>query len=85
MSATLTIKMDNQLKQEARLLLDDIGMDFSTLITIFTKKFVREARVPFEITADPFYAEANQQRLRKSIAQLNSKRGVKHELVEDYE
>jgi len=44
----------------------------TTAFTIFTKAVVRQGKIPFEIAADPFYAEANQARLMKSIAQLEA-------------
>ncbi|MCL1966547.1 MAG: hypothetical protein FWF67_01550 [Fibromonadales bacterium] len=43
---------------------------------------IDEKLIPFEITSDPFYSEANQERLRKSIADLNAGKGKAHDLIE---
>jgi hypothetical protein len=42
----------------------------------------RQGKIPFEIAADPFYSEANQARLMKSIAQLEAGKGTARELIE---
>lgn len=48
------------------------------------KAVLRERRIPFEIAAEtgPFYSEANINRLKKSIAQLDAGSGNEHELIE---
>jgi DNA-damage-inducible protein J len=76
--------MDETLKKQFDALCSDFGMNVSTAVTIFAKTIVRERRIPFEIAAsgDPFYSEANQARLRESIAQLEAGRGVVHELID---
>ena len=71
--ATVNIRMDEELKKEAEVLFSDFGMNMTTAVTIFIKTTVRERRIPFEINSpDPFYSEANMNRLRKSIAQIKS-------------
>jgi len=75
---TLSIRMDETLKKQFDSLCSDFGMNVSTAVTIFAKAIVRERRIPFEISAgdDPFYSDANQAWLRKSIAQLESGQGL---------
>lgn len=51
----------------------------------FAKKMGREGRIPFEVSIDPFYSKENLAHLRRSIASLESGRGVAHELVDDGE
>jgi len=80
---TLTVRMDANLKKQFDALCAEFGMTASTAVTIFAKTIVRERKIPFEITAsDPFYSEANQQRLTKSIEQLNANAGTRHDLLE---
>ncbi|MCD8361942.1 MAG: type II toxin-antitoxin system antitoxin, RelB/DinJ family [Lachnospiraceae bacterium] len=43
------------------------------------KELGREKRIPFEVSADPFYSEANMQRLRRSVAQMETTGGTVHE------
>jgi DNA-damage-inducible protein J len=47
---------------------------------LFAKTVVRLGKIPFEISSDPFYSEANKARLRKSIADLNAGKGKTHKI-----
>ncbi len=47
--------------------LNDMGLTMSAAITVFLKKIGRERRIPFEISADPFYSERNINYLNKVI------------------
>lgn len=71
-TTSVTIRMDENLKKQAELLFDEMGLNMTTAITIFTKAVVRQQKIPFEISAAPFYSEANQAHLRKAIAGLES-------------
>ena len=64
------------------MLFDDMGMNMTTALTIFVKAVVKQGKIPFEITADPFYNEANQAYLKKAINALNAGQGQNHELIE---
>lgn len=48
----LNIRIDNELKEEASKLFNDIGLDMSTAIKVFLTQSVREQRVPF-IVGEP--------------------------------
>ena len=78
----VNFRMDSDLKQNMEKVCMDMGLSMTTAFTIFAKTVTREKRIPFEITADPFYSEANMKHLRRSIAALNEGRGVEHELIE---
>ena len=56
----------------------------STAINIFLKAVVRENRIPFELSADPFYSGTNIERLRESIRKVETgeKTLTEHELIE---
>ena len=51
---------------------------------MFAKKVTKERRIPFEITADPFYSEDNINELKRRIANLEAgKTSLKeHDLIE---
>lgn len=72
--ANVNIRMDEDLKKQAEQLFAEFGMNMTTAITVFMKAVVREKRIPFEISAsaDDFYNEYNQARLKKSIAEINN-------------
>lgn len=52
----VTIRIDEDLKEEADQLFDDLGMSFTTAINVFVKQSLREGRIPFEITKTPLIA-----------------------------
>ena len=54
----------------------------STAINVFLKKVAREKRIPFELSADPFYNDSNMAHLRRGISALNAGKGVEHEPIE---
>lgn len=78
----VNIRMDEELKRQFDKFCSDIGMNMTTAICVFARKAVREQRIPFEITADPFYNSDNIERLEKAIRDLNEGKGKKHELIE---
>ena len=49
----------------------------STALNIFIKKVIREKRIPFDVSIDPFYSESNMNAISESIKQLE-----KGEIVE---
>ncbi len=81
---TLSIRMDENVKKQFDAFCTEVGMNTSVAINLFAKAVLRERKIPFEIGAndDSFYSEANQMRLKKSIASLNAGKGTAHELLE---
>ena len=57
-----------------------MGLNMTTAVTVFVKAAVRQNKIPFEISGDPFYSEENMERLRRSIAQMESTGGTVHEV-----
>ena len=43
-------------------------------------KVTREHRIPFEVTADPFYSDEKMDRLRKNMAEMEKTGGTVHEV-----
>ena len=84
--AAITLRMDDKEKKELDKALEAIGMNVTTFYSIYTKKFLREKRIPFDITVpdeDAFYAEANQKHLKKAIKRLEGGKGQEHDFIED--
>lgn len=65
------IRMDDDLKKNFDYVCGELGLNMTTAITIFAKKMVREHRIPFEVSYDPFYLDSNIRALSESIDQLN--------------
>ena len=81
--ATISIRIDSELKKNLEVVCADLGLNITTAFTIFAKKMVREQRVPFDVAIDPFYSESNLKHLREGIKEINAGRGVSRELIED--
>lgn len=68
----VNFRMDSDLKASMEKVCKEIGMSMTTAFTIFATKVSREKRIPFEITAAPFYSKENTESLKASAKQLDS-------------
>lgn len=50
MSKSIAIRVDEELKRQAEITLDEIGLNMTTYVISSLKALVREQRVPFELT-----------------------------------
>ena len=82
-TVNVNFKLDAGVKRSMEQACADMGLTMSAAFTVFAKKVARERRIPFEISADPFYTESNMAHLRRGIAALDAGKGVEHEPVED--
>ena len=80
--AQISVRVDDAVKHEAEQTFDEIGLSMNTAITIFLKACAREKRIPFELTADPFYSASNMEHIRRGVEALDAGKGVEHELIE---
>ena len=78
--AQISLSIEDEVKKKAEEACADIGLSLSTAINIYLIKLGRERRIPFEVSADPFYSQENMDRLRKSVAQMESTGGTVHEV-----
>lgn len=80
----VNFRIDDEVKESAEKALKAMGLNMSTAITMFLTKVGREQRIPFEITADPFYSESNLRYLEKLAADIESGRAQlsEHDLIE---
>ena len=65
------------------MLCNDMGLSMTAAFTIFAKTVTREKRIPFEVSADPFYSESTLKHLQRVVAELNAGKSVEHEIIED--
>lgn len=82
--AQISLRVDDDVKKNAERTLDDIGLSMSAAINIFLKKVAREKRIPFELSADPFYSESNIKYLEKIVNDIKSGKAnfSEHDLIE---
>ena len=79
----VNFRLEKDLKSKMEAVCKDMGMTMTTAFTIFAKKVCRERRIPFEVSADPFYSDENISRLKTSIAQMEATGGTVHEVNYD--
>ncbi|MCD7778273.1 MAG: type II toxin-antitoxin system RelB/DinJ family antitoxin [Clostridiales bacterium] len=84
-TVNVNFRMDSNLKKAMESLCNDMGMSMTTAFTIFAKKVCREKRIPFEISADPFYSESNMQHLNSVISKIENGTAnmIEHDIIEE--
>lgn len=55
--AQINLRVDDDVKKQAELVCNDIGISLSSAINIYLKKLGREYRIPFDVSVDPFYSK----------------------------
>lgn len=80
----MNIRIDSDVKKNAESALKDMGLSLSAAITMFLTKVGRERRIPFEVTADPFYSDENIAELERRIGSVRSGKSIlkEHDLIE---
>ncbi len=59
--AIIQVRVDDELKEKATALFDELGVDLSTAIRMFLKKSLSEHGIPFETKVVDFYTRAMSQ------------------------
>lgn len=80
--SNINIRMDDEMKRDFDRVCNDLGINMTVAITILAKKMIREQRIPFEVSIDPFYAQSNTTALRRSAEQLRVGQVTEHTLEE---
>ena len=70
--AMVNFRMDEELKKNMEQTCKEMGITMTAAFTMFATKVSREKRIPFEITADPFYSEKNMSYLNSVISDIES-------------
>jgi len=80
----ISLRIDDDIKSNAERTLNDIGLSMSAAITIFLKTVIRENKIPFELSADPFYSKENMTELKRRIDSVRTGESTlkEHELIE---
>ena len=62
----------------------EMGLSMSAAFTIFARKVARGYRIPFEVSADPFYAESNVRHLENILRDVKDGKAhfAEHDLIE---
>ena len=79
----VNFRVEEEVKRRAELACKNMGMNMSTAINIFLVKLGNEQRIPFEVSADPFYSAENIAELERRAADAKAGRNMhEHELIE---
>ena len=84
-TVSVNFKLDYDVKKSMEQACADMGLSMSAAFTIFAKTVGRERRIPFEVSADPFYSGANIHYLENKMEDYKAGRlqTAEHELIED--
>ena len=82
--AQISMRVDDDIKMRAEKACTAMGMNMTTAITIYLVKLGNEMRIPFEVSADPFYDKDHIAMLEKRAKDAKDGRKMhEHELVEE--
>lgn len=83
-TVNVNFKLDADVKKGMERACSEMGLSMSAAFTIFAKKVARENRIPFEISADPFYSESNMRYLEGIVRDIRDGKAhfAEHELIE---
>ena len=81
----VNFKLDADIKKSMEEACSEMGISMSAAFKIFAKKVGREKRIPFEVSADPFYSESNIRDLEEKMEEYKAGKlkFAEHELLED--
>ena len=81
--AVISFRVDAGLKKRMEDTCKNMGLSMSAAFTLFATKVTREQRIPFEISADPFYSDEHISMLEQRIDDIEHGRNIsQHELIE---
>ena len=83
-AVNVNFKLDADVKKSMEQACSDMGLSMSAAFTIFAKKVGREKRIPFEVSADPFYSESYIRYFEQKMADYKAWKIklAEHELIE---
>ena len=83
-TVNVNFKLDYDVKKSMEQACNDMGLSMSAAFTIFAKTVGRERRIPFEVSADPFYLDSNIRYLRGIMQDVREGKAhfAEHELIE---
>ena len=78
----ITMRAEPDVKALFEQICAEIGLSVNAALNIFVKRVVRDRKIPFELSADPFYCENNMRYLSESAAAARAGHVTEHELIE---
>jgi DNA-damage-inducible protein J len=83
-TVNVNFRMDADLKNSMEQVCNEMGLSLTTAFTIFAKTVSRERRIPFEVSADPFYSDNNLRYLSQMLHDIDTGKAhfAEHDLIE---
>jgi len=81
-NTSMNIRMDSEVKRQAQELFAQFGLDMTTAVNMFLRQSFRQRGIPFALQLDPFFSEANKERLLRAAERMERTGGTVHELIE---
>ena len=80
----INIRMDTDEKNSFEDVCDQLGLTITAAFKMFVKKVIRERRIPFDLTLDPFYSDTNLHYLEKITSEIDGGKAQlkEHKLAE---
>lgn len=81
---TVNFRMDRDLKTQMEQTCKNMGLTMTSAFTMFAVKVIKEQKIPFEITGDPFYSEENIKELERRVHNIEMGKSTfkEHDLIE---
>ena len=81
----INIRMDTDEKNSFEDVCNQLGITITAAFKIFAKKVIRERRIPFDLSLDPFYNDTNLHYLEKITGEIDSGKAQlsEHKLTEE--
>lgn len=79
---TISFRVDSEDKKNFEAFCDNTGMNVSVAMNMFIKAVLKGNRLPFEVSADPFYSASNMKAIDESLAQAEAGETVTKTLAE---
>ena len=81
--AVISFRVDESLKKKMESTCKNMGLSMPEAFRLFATKVTQEQRIPFEISADPFYSDEHMKILAQRADDMKHGRKVsQHELIE---
>lgn len=80
----INFRIDEDVKRKMESACREMGLSLSAAFNIFAVKVGNERRIPFEVSADPFYSKENIKALEERAANIESGKSTlkEHDLIE---
>ena len=85
----ITVRIDDEVKREAEILFEKLGMSVSGAINVFFRQAIRDQAIPFTIRAktqeekyNEYFNPYNMKILEESIAELKAGKGIVKTMAE---